>query len=309
LEKRMRDSYVEEIIPFRSEPVIKEDYVNVFGRIRMGKILEDLDALSGSIAYLHCDDNMTNTSPFKIVTASLDRLDLLQDIPPDEDVRMSGMVTYVGTSSMEISIMMETMDPAHSRSAGAAGAADADGTPGSHAVDPIPPDAFTMVALDSETGRPATVNRLLLETPEERRIARIGQMHKKRKQELAQRKTTQALTESEMRDLHAVLAHPPRDDPSAIWMGDTEVQSLTLTYPQNRNIHSNIFGGYLMRRAFELGYANALMALKVPRVYFTALDDITFNAPVPIGCLLNLTSHIVYAPGGGSHTLQCTVRA
>lgn len=89
LVKGMCDSYVEEFIRFKSNPQVKEDYLNYYGGIRIGKILEDLDALAGSISYLHCED----TSDVIIVTASVDRIDLLTSIPPDKDLRISGHVS------------------------------------------------------------------------------------------------------------------------------------------------------------------------------------------------------------------------
>ena len=87
--KSMQDSYVEEYLRFKSDPTVKEDYVNMYGFIRIGKILEDLDALAGSIAYLHCHENDHVT----IVTASVDRIDLATSIPPTDDLKLSGHVT------------------------------------------------------------------------------------------------------------------------------------------------------------------------------------------------------------------------
>jgi acyl-coenzyme A thioesterase 9 len=64
----MIDSYVEEYLPFKSDPNVREEYLNAYGTIRIGKILEDLDALAGSIAYVHCDDGLDDTPPLTIVT-------------------------------------------------------------------------------------------------------------------------------------------------------------------------------------------------------------------------------------------------
>jgi acyl-coenzyme A thioesterase 9 len=70
-----------------------EDYIGAHGSIRFGKILEDLDALAGSISYVHCDDGRNDTPPLTIVTASVDRIDLLKSIPRHEDISISGFVT------------------------------------------------------------------------------------------------------------------------------------------------------------------------------------------------------------------------
>ena len=68
ISKRMIDSYVEEYLPFKSDLNVREEYVNVYGKIRIGKVFEDLDALAGSIAYAHCDDLIHDTPPLTIVT-------------------------------------------------------------------------------------------------------------------------------------------------------------------------------------------------------------------------------------------------
>jgi acyl-coenzyme A thioesterase 9 len=95
----MQDSYVEEYLRFKSDPSFKEDYVNMYGAIRIGKVLEDLDALAGSIAYLHCDDGPDFPISKTIVTASLDRIDMTSHIPPDMDIKLSGHVTRKTFSS------------------------------------------------------------------------------------------------------------------------------------------------------------------------------------------------------------------
>lgn len=87
--KGMGDSYVEEFLRLKSNPQVKEDYLNHYGGIRIGKILEDLDALAGSISYLHCSD----TRDVIIVTATVDRIDLLAPIPADKDLKISGHVS------------------------------------------------------------------------------------------------------------------------------------------------------------------------------------------------------------------------
>jgi acyl-coenzyme A thioesterase 9 len=72
---------------------------------------------------------------------------------------------------------------------------------------------------------------------------------------------------------------------------DTRLQITKICHPQERNIHSSIFGGFLMREAFELAYAVGMLYLK-GRPYTIALDDIVFRKPVPIGSILELSSQV-----------------
>ncbi len=82
---------------FKDDEFLMERYRNPFGHLRFGKVLEDLDALAGNIAYSHVQDPKVN-----IVTASVDRIRLSGSISLEKNQALTGKVTYVGTSSMEI---------------------------------------------------------------------------------------------------------------------------------------------------------------------------------------------------------------
>jgi acyl-coenzyme A thioesterase 9 len=60
-----------------------------------------------------------------------------------------------------------------------------------------------------------------------------------------------------------------------------------------RNLYNKIFGGFLMRKAYELAWANAEVFGKA-RPRLCAVDDISFRRPVLIGSLLMLSSQVVY---------------
>jgi acyl-coenzyme A thioesterase 9 len=59
----------------------------------------------------HADDNNPATRPLTIVTASVDRIDLLSKLHIDRDMRMRGCVSHVGNSSMEVRIDVESLNP------------------------------------------------------------------------------------------------------------------------------------------------------------------------------------------------------
>jgi acyl-coenzyme A thioesterase 9 len=62
--------------------------------------------------------------------------------------------------------------------------------------------------------------------------------------------------------------------------------------PPAVSLHSKVFGGYLMRLAYELGFTNASLFARAP-VRFLSLDKIAFAKPVPIGSILRLTAHVL----------------
>lgn len=54
-------------------------------------------------------------------------------------------------------------------------------------------------------------------------------------------------------------------------MSETDVGSAQLMHPQESNVHGKIFGGYLMRLAYESAYSTACIFARSP-VEFIALE-------------------------------------
>lgn len=155
LVKKPSDSFVEINYPFSSNKSIRDEYVNIYGNIRFGKILEDLDAMAGNIANIHADDNNPSTRPLNLVTASLDRMDLLSKMELNNDMRMCGNVSYAGTSSIEVRIVLETNDKIKNQ------------------WQTLLLSTFTMVALSN--GKPVPVNKISPETENEKLLFQLGQ--------------------------------------------------------------------------------------------------------------------------------------
>ncbi|KAF9562517.1 hypothetical protein EC968_005215 [Mortierella alpina] len=299
--KTMQDSYTEIILPFKTDKALLEEYINVGGSLRHGKIMEDLDALAGAISYKHADDGKTDSSPLTIVTASVDRIDLLKPLGVS-DLRLSGHVTYVGYSSMEIFMKMEEIS---------------EDKPGKHG-DTILVARFTMVARDALTGKAAQVNPMLLQNDTEKKLFQMGEDHKAKKRVATDSALTKRPPTQEERFLihDLYLEYSQYDDPQSKtkkpddveWMEDTKMSAIHIMQPQDRNIHDKIFGGYLMRLAYELAFCNASVFIS-SRPTFLALDEISFRKPVPIGTFLALDSKIVYAEGSDHHSFQVMVKA
>jgi len=72
---------------------------------------------------------------------------------------------------------------------------------------------------------------------------------------------------------------------------DSKLKNITVCMPEDRNLFNKIFGGYIMRLAFELAWANASVYTKqIP--FIKHMDDILFRNPVPVGCLLYMSSQV-----------------
>ena len=82
--KHMKDSLCEAFLPFASDLTLRDEYLTAMGTLRVGKLLEDLDAMAGTVAFRHADDADDNTRPLTIVTASVDRIDLINRLLPEK---------------------------------------------------------------------------------------------------------------------------------------------------------------------------------------------------------------------------------
>jgi len=79
-------------------------------------------------------------------------------------------------------------------------------------------------------------------------------------------------------------------------MGDTKLQTVLVTEPQERNTSNRVFGGFLMKSAYKLAWANA-HKYTGHRPFFLALDKVNFIKPVEIGSILTFDSRIIYQEG------------
>ncbi|KAG8477903.1 hypothetical protein CXB51_027490 [Gossypium anomalum] len=273
---------------FSSDYILREQYRDPWNEVRMGMLLEDLDALAGTISVKHCSDDDSTTRPLLLVTAAVDKIVLKKPISVDIDLKMVGSVTWVGRSSIEIQLdviqsqkillfHVEETDVSHSVALTA---------------------NFIFVARDSKTGKAAAVNRLSPETEREKFLFEEAEARSKlRKKKRVDRRK---LENGEVNQLEALLAEgrifcdmPALADRDSILLRDTRLENALICQPQQRNIHGRIFGGFLMHRAFELAFSTAyVFAGLVP--CFLEVDHVDFLRPVDVGDFLRLTSCVLY---------------
>lgn len=291
IEKTRTDSFTFAVLPFKDDEWFLDAYINASGRLRIGQVFQDLDALAGVIAYKHC-------SPAEpvIVTASVDRIYMLKRLEDISkcNVSLSGSVTWSGRSSMEITIRAA----AHNDDVGEL-QSESDITD-----DQVFLTAnFTFAARDPETKRSFPINRLVPKTADERvdfvRAEKFNNdkklMASKTALNLAPPSAEEAKVVHDMWIKQREYELDPSLRPSNVCsMADTRIYSTSMMQPQYRNMHSYmIFGGYLLRQTFELAYAcTAGFSSGVPR--FVSLDSTTFRNPVPVGSVLYLTATVCY---------------
>ncbi|XP_021762761.1 acyl-coenzyme A thioesterase 9, mitochondrial-like [Chenopodium quinoa] len=267
---------------FSSDFILREQYRDPWNEMRIGKLLEDLDALAGTISVKHCSDDDYTTRPLLLVTASVDRIVLKKPISVDSDLRISGSVIWVGWSSIEIQLDVSQA------------------VEGSFASDSVALTAnFIFVARDSKTRKAAPVNRLSPETDKEKILfeeAEERSKYRKRKGGLNKKD----YANGEVDRLATLLSEgrifcdmPALADRNSILLRDTRLANSLICQPQQRNIHGRIFGGFLMHRAFELAFSTAYAFAGV-RPSFLEVDHVDFLKPVDVGDFLRFKSCVLY---------------
>uniref|UniRef100_A0A8C5C4U7 HotDog ACOT-type domain-containing protein n=1 Tax=Gadus morhua TaxID=8049 RepID=A0A8C5C4U7_GADMO len=278
--RSMKDSSHEVHLPLGSQPHIREKYLTHHNTVRYPHRL--------LISYSHTHNPALPRSPLSIVTALVDKIDMRQHtIYPDRDIKFTGHVTWVGKTSIEAKMYMSQLHEG--------------------AYSPVLEATFVMVARDPENKRAAYVNPLKPEGAEEERLFQQGEVNKTRRVELSTASLLKVAPTAEERkvvhsqflstlDPQTVSFRSRVLPPKSVWMEDAKVKGLEICHPQERNIFNRIFGGFLMRKAYELGWANAC-SYGGCRPNLVAVDDILFQKPVEIGSLLLLSSQVCYTEG------------
>lgn len=254
----------------------QDKYVGGATSIRVGRLMEDLDSLAGSVSYRHVlPDNATiadaRAAGIYLVTAAVDRLDMLRplDATQPENLRLTGHISYTSRSSMEVLIKLESVSRARGQQT---------------APEAILVGRFTMACRNAKTGKAHPIPQLVVEGPDEEAIWQLGKEQKERKQQLQ----TQALDVSppsavESARLHnlfygqaALFKRGTPTPPEVVWMKDSGLSTALMMHPQERNVHGAIFGGYLMRLAYETAYSTACLFARAP-VTFLALEYVCLS--------------------------------
>ncbi|KAK1272143.1 hypothetical protein QJS04_geneDACA006156 [Acorus gramineus] len=290
LTKRPSQSRTSILYNFSEDYILREQYRDPWNEVRIGKLLEDLDALAGTIAVKHCSNDDHTTRPLLLVTASVDKMVLKKPLRVDTELKIAGAVTWVGRSSIEIRMEVTQSQPENSNS-----------------TDPIALTAnFMFVARDSKTGKSAPVNRLSPETEQEKMLLKEGEARDRLRKKIREEKK-KAFEKSGGHSLHGevnrlktLLAEgrvfcdmPALADRDSILIRDTHLENSLICQPQQRNLHGRIFGGFLMHRAFELAFSTAY-AFVGHMPSFLEVDHVDFLRPVDVGDFLRFKSCVLY---------------
>ncbi|MCD7449657.1 Acyl-coenzyme A thioesterase 9, mitochondrial [Datura stramonium] len=243
---------------FSSDYALRERYRNPMNEIRIEKLLEDMDALAGTISYKHCSSDDGTAKSLTLVTASVENVILKKPICIDTDLTIEGAVTWVGCSSLEIQLHVKQSTPEAI----------------TNTLESVSLTAnFTFVAKDSKTGKSTKINPILPQTEKEKSLWKEAEeRNKMRKQKKEEKKDN--LGEKINR-----FNRNNNNNNNIILIKETCLQNSLVCQPEQKNIHGQIFGGYLMRKAYELAYATAYSFVGSPPC-FVQVDHVDFLKPV-----------------------------
>ena len=290
-QKTRGDSFSYICLPFKDDLFLRDFYINAPGRLRFGHLFQDLDGLAGRVAARHC----MPAEPMN-VTASIDRIYVTKKIDEINKYNfvLVGYVTYTGHSSMEICIK---------------GFSYTGLIPKKITPEIVNTDAdkcfisanFTFAARNPITHRAHNINKILPTTEKEWADYKRAESHNAAKKLRAKSENLNKVppTGKESQMIHnmymagkAVKALDIKPG-NISFMSDTKVSATQIQQPQYRNRNGFIFGGYLLRQTFELAYCAAgAFSRAAPR--FVSLDNTTFKAPVPVGCVLFMDAEVCY---------------
>ncbi|KAI8462884.1 MAG: HotDog domain-containing protein [Monoraphidium minutum] len=271
------------VYPFTADEGLVECYANPWRGVRIGRLLEDLDSLAGSVALRHCA--VPGRRPPHLVTAGVDAIHLKRPLLLDRDLTLEGQVAWTGRSSLDIRMTLAQPGP----------------HPGPSLV-----AIFSFVSLGGD-GRATAVPPLAPATDEQRVL------FAERQAVADARKAARAAAAAKGGDLQvplAVQAHldelvaaarvvrdvPALASPHDMLMAQTRLENTFTCQPQQRNPYGRVFGGFLLRRAFELGFATCYL-FAGSRPVFDCVDDVQFKKPVDVGDLMRLRSCVLHAEG------------
>ena len=295
-ERRPADSLCGALLPLRGDAALQRAFTTAQGSVRVGRLLEELDAFAGGVAARHCGG--LGSAGGVLVTAALDRLDLLTYPLPLADLLLVGAVSNAGASSLTIEVDVAAV-----------------GGAGEQQHLPLLAASLTFVARDASNAAVRVPRLAVGASPWEAALAAAGAAASAARR--AARATALSRlppTAAELATVHAMfLAQqqqpPPQQQQRApdadaaaarplVSARALAVQTTLLTQPQDRNLYGRVFGGFIMRNAFEAAYAAGWCLTGVPPK-FLSLDGVAFLLPVEVGRLLTFEAFVDYARDDG----------
>jgi acyl-coenzyme A thioesterase 9 len=278
-----------QILALGSDPKLRHRFTvldePLQGNLRFGLLLEVLDKIAEETALKYVNRYHPDA---RVVTAAIDDIFVRHAADVTRDIAFHARIDHVGRSSLVVGIRVEQP-----------------GEPANH----IASCHFTMVARSGRGEQECSVALPPLEyldEVEQKRAAKAVASREEYHRQQALLSEPPSREEFEM----LVKLHQAQDELGLLvgrraqdetcFRGFKASRLVTDSwermYPEKENVPRSIFGGYLIRRAFEL--SSICSDLVAPdRSIIAAVTRINFFQPVRIGDTLHFTSRVVYTSG------------
>lgn len=271
---RPEETSIERRLPLSSDQSLRRRFMvlnePIPGNLRFGLLLESLDLLAEDAARAYARRSSPDA---RVVTAAIDDIVIRNPADVDRDLVLLARINSVGHTSMEVGIRIEHPDPQPTH---------------------IASSYFTMVAREGAGDEAASIPVAPLEYVDAQEIRRREKALERR---ASYREGLAAAEEPPSREEYELLArlHEAQEVPgfSGRLAGDLVTSSWERMFPDQENVPAKIFGGYLVRRAYELSSIHA-EEIASHRPVPVRVSRINFFQPVRIGDKLHFTSRIVY---------------
>lgn len=262
-----------------SDPALRRGFMIIDrpmrGNLRFGKLLEVLDKLAEDVALAYvrrsCPDG-------RVVTAAVDQIQVRGPAEIDRDLFLRARINFVGRRSVEVGIRCEHPEGSN-------------GQPARH----IASCYFTMVARSADETHS-------LDLPSFEPADDVGKRRwaKAIARREAYRAALTAAGEPPSRDEFELLhqLHAAQEAPGfhGLLARDLVTTGWERMYPEQENVPKKIFGGYIVRKAYE--QSSICAQLVAPdRPVIVSVNRINFNQPVRMGDRLQFLSRVTHAAG------------
>lgn len=274
------------VLPFSTDHVLARRFLardsQIVGNIRFGKLLETLDKVAENTALAYVNRFYPDA---RVVTAAIDSIVVRNRADTTHDLVFSAQINHVGKSSMEVGIRVECL-----------------GAGSSHLASCY----FTMVARSTDSGESKSLTLPPLHYMQKLEVKRHNKAELRRQ---AYRDSMAKAEEMPSLDEYLFLKKLHKEQESAGFKGIRAsvlvLESTIRAYPDQENVPKTIFGGYLIRKAYELA-ALAAEVVASDRVVPYQVNRINFNQPVLLGDQLRFTARVVYT-GKTTITVQSDI--
>jgi acyl-coenzyme A thioesterase 9 len=274
------------VLPFSTDHALARRFMvserEMAGNIRFGKLLETLDKVAENTALAYVNRFYPDA---RVVTAAIDNIVVRNPADTVHDLVFSAQINHVGRSSVEVGIRVEHL-----------------GARACH----VATCYFTMVARSTDCGEAKSLTLPPLAYSQDIDKKRYDKAEKRRqlyRESLAKAEEMPLLEEYLfLKKLHK---EQESQDFDGIRAGELVLESSQRAYPEQENVPKTIFGGYLIRRAYELA-ALAAELVAPERVVPCQVNRINFNHPVFLGDKLKFTARVVYT-GKTTITVQSDI--